>query len=155
MDSFLPIVGLLLFWRTAVATTAAFLVAITLAVHVSWFTGGHGLALVLLAFGAGLLWETSARPRVGEPATAAAVKLSTPVAALALAFLGAIAGACAGAGPGSLAAEAPALVLGAAAVGVYNSRMDGRVFAWGAFAFSTACLLLGFGCVATLGILRA
>ena len=88
MDSFLPILGLLLLWRTAVATTAVFFVAITLAVHVSWFAGGHGLAFVLLAFGAGLLWEISARPRVGQPATAVAVKLSTPVASLALAFLG-------------------------------------------------------------------
>jgi hypothetical protein len=155
MESFLSILGLLLFWRTAVATTVALVVAITLAVRVSWFTGGHGLALVLLAFGAGLLWESSARPRGGERASAATVKLSAPVAALALAFLGAIAGAWAGAAAGSWAAGALALAIGAAAVGVYSSRMDGRAFAWRAFVYSTACLLFGFGCIAALGALRA
>ena len=155
MDSFLPILALLLFWRTATVTTVAFFVAVALAAHVSWFTGGHGLAVVLVACGAGLLWESSARSRDGERATAAAVKFSPPVAIPALAFFGAIAGARAGAAAGSLAAGALALVIGAAAVGVYNSRMDRRAFAWGSFAYSTASLLVGFGCVAILGALRA
>jgi len=134
MDSFLPLVALLLFWRTAVASAVAFVLAMALAAHVSWFTGGHGLAVVLVAFGAGLLWESSARPRGAERTTAAAAKLSAPVATLALAFFGAIAGAWAGAAAGSLAAGALA-----------------RAFAWGSSAYSAASLLLGFGCVAVLG----
>ena len=155
MDSFLPVLALLLFWRTATVTTVAFFVAVALAAHVSWFTGGHGLALVLVAFGAGLLWESSARSRGEEQTTAAAVKISPPVATLALAFFGAIAGEWAGTAAGSLAAGALALVIGAAAVGLYNSRMDRRAFAWGSFAYPTASLLLGFGCVPVLGALRA
>ena len=155
MDNFLPILALLLFWRTAAVTTVAFVLAIALATRVSWFTGGHGLAVVLLAFGAGLLWESSARSRGGERATAAAVKFSAPVTTLALAFFGAIAVAWAGVAAGSSAAVALGLVIGSAAVGVYNSRMDRRAFAWGAFAYATASLLLGFGCAAVLGTMRA
>jgi hypothetical protein len=155
MDSLLPIAALLLFWRTAVATTVALVVAVVLAAHVSWFTGGHGLAVVLVSFGAGLLWEGSARSQGGERPAAATVKFSAPVATLALAFFGAVAGAWASAAAGSLAAGALALVFGAAAVGVYNSRMERRVFAWGSFAHWAVSLLLGLGCVAILGALRA
>ena len=155
MEGLLPVVAVLLFWRTAAATSVALVLAVALAVHVSWFTGGHGLALVLFSFGAGLLWEASARSQVEERATAAAVKLSAPVAALALAFFGAVAGAWASAAAGSLVAGALALVIGAAAVGLYNARMERRAFAWAPFARSAAPLLLGLACVSIFGALRA
>ena len=76
------------------------------------------MAVVLVAFNAGLLWDSSARSRGGEWATAAAIKLPAPVPTLDLVFLGAIAEAWAGAAAGSLAAGALALVIEAAAVGM-------------------------------------
>lgn len=154
MESLTALAAAFLFWRTALSTGVALLVAILLAKYVSWFTGGHGLAAVLVAFGAGLLWESSARSQGAKPAPAT-VKLSAPVAALALAFFGAVAGSWAGAATGSLAAGALVLVVAAATVAIYTSHVGKRPFAWGSFAHSTVSMLFGLGCVALLGVSRA
>lgn len=154
MEGFIALAAAVLFWRTALSTGVALIVAILLAKYVSWFTGGLGLAVVLVAFGAGLLWESSARSQGAKP-TPATVKLSTPVATLALAFFGAVAGSWAGAAAGSLAAGALVLVIAAATVAIYTSHVGKRPFAWGSFAHSAVSTLSGLGCVALLVVPRA
>lgn len=154
MEGLTALAAAVLFWRTALATGVALLVAILAARYVSWFSGGLGLAVVLVAFGAGLLWESSASSRGAKP-PAAAVKLSAPVTTLALAFFGAVAGSWASAAAGSLAAGALALVIVAAAVAVHTSRVEKCPFVWGSFAHSAISLLLGLGGIALLGALHA
>lgn len=154
MEHLLALLAAWRIWRTVLATVVAVAAAFLLARHVSWFTGGHGLAVVILAFGAGLLWDASARSP-GAQRTVAPIKLSTPVATLALAFFGAVVGAWASDAAGSLIGGAIALVAGAAAVFAYTSRVEKRPFAWGAFAHSALSLLVGLGCIALLVAGRA
>lgn len=153
MESLLALAAAFLFWRIAMAVAIALVVAVLLAHQVSWFSGGHGVAVVLFAVGAGLLWESSARssgcPRAPE------VKLSAPVATLGLALFGAITGGWASAAARSVAAGAISLVVAAWAVGVYTSRVKKRPFAWRSFLHAVLSLLVGLGCVAWLGALSA
>lgn len=61
MDALFELLGLLFSrWRVGVATSISLLVAVALAVVFASFTGGYGIALVLLGFGAGLLWDADA-----------------------------------------------------------------------------------------------
>jgi ABC-type transport system involved in cytochrome bd biosynthesis fused ATPase/permease subunit len=48
---------LLLHWRVGLPAFVALVLAIFFAFTVAWFTGWHGILLILFAFGAGLLWE--------------------------------------------------------------------------------------------------
>lgn len=154
MDSLIWIAALLLHWRASGTVAVATAFAVALATYVPWFTGAHGLALVLVAFGAGLLWEGSAHASTMQPRSSSEGKLSTPVAALGLAFFGAVAGGLASSISGSFAVGATVLVCGAAFVRIYESHASGTPFAWRSLAFSVCCLLFGVGCLAALGELQ-
>jgi len=63
MDGFLELVAILAcHWRLWITTVAALAAAIFLAAALTWFTGAYGIALALLGFGAGLMWEGARRP---------------------------------------------------------------------------------------------
>ena len=50
---------LVLHWRIGVATFGALLLSLVLAALIPYFTGAYVIVLVLLGFGAGLLWHSS------------------------------------------------------------------------------------------------
>ncbi|MFY3386323.1 hypothetical protein [Paracidovorax sp. MALMAid1276] len=52
---------LALHWRIGLLTLVAVGIAVFLAATLSWFTGWYGIMLILLSFGAGMLWEGSAQ----------------------------------------------------------------------------------------------
>ena len=59
-------------WRIGVSVLGSIIAAVFLASAIPWFSGLYGIALVLVSFGAGLLWQGSAeaaqpaRPRGKE-----------------------------------------------------------------------------------------
>jgi len=61
MDALIELLApLILHWRVGIATFCAMLVAVLLAAAFATFTGVFGIAVVLLGFGAGLLWQLNA-----------------------------------------------------------------------------------------------
>ena len=52
---------LTLHWRIGLLTLVAVGIAVFLAATLSWFTGWYGIMVILLGFGAGMLWEGSAQ----------------------------------------------------------------------------------------------
>ena len=52
-------------WRLWMTTIAALVTAIFLASTLAWFTGAYSIFLVLIGFGAGLMWEGAPRPPKG------------------------------------------------------------------------------------------
>jgi hypothetical protein len=62
MDGLFELIAFAFHWRMWVVTLAALAVAIFLASTCTWFTGAYGIALVLMGFGAGLMWEGTPRP---------------------------------------------------------------------------------------------
>lgn len=57
---------LVVHWRVGLASLVVTVASVVLAVAIPPFTGGHGIALVLLGFGAGLLWEVSSSKQKGN-----------------------------------------------------------------------------------------
>ncbi|GKT00663.1 hypothetical protein AVKW3434_14760 [Acidovorax sp. SUPP3434] len=61
MDSVVDLLVLLtLHWRVGISTLIALVVAVFLSTALTAFSGWFGVPLVILGFGAGLLWEGSA-----------------------------------------------------------------------------------------------
>ena len=54
---------LIVHWRVGLATFVAIPIALFLADTLSWFSCQFGIVLVVIAFGAGLLWDMSAHAR--------------------------------------------------------------------------------------------
>ena len=155
METLLAVVASLLFWRTALVTLVAIAAAVTAATLVPWFTGAHGLGVVLAAFAVGLLWETHSRPNAVAPSAPATTDLSPLVATLALAFFGAVAGGWASAIAGSALFGSLVLVGAAAATALYAARVKSGPFAWRSFLHSACAMLSGLGCLLVLSSLRA
>jgi hypothetical protein len=67
MDALLELITMLAFhWRIGLAVLFALISAVFLATNISWFTGWHGVLLVIFSFGAGLIWESAPRsPKAG------------------------------------------------------------------------------------------
>ncbi|MFT3735750.1 MAG: hypothetical protein QM776_12105 [Rhodocyclaceae bacterium] len=64
MDALLELLALLVFyWRTGLSVIGSLVVAVILASTFQWFTGAFGIALVIGAAGAGVLWESKARSK--------------------------------------------------------------------------------------------
>jgi hypothetical protein len=53
-------------WRIGLSVLGSTIAAILLASAIPWFSGLYGIGLVLVSFGAGLLWQGSAE--AGRPA---------------------------------------------------------------------------------------
>jgi hypothetical protein len=61
MDALFELLApLVLHWRVGVVTLGALLVAFFLTAAFALFTGVFGIAVVLLGFGVGMLWEADA-----------------------------------------------------------------------------------------------
>lgn len=62
MDALFELITMLAFrWRIGLAVLVALISAVFLATNISWFTGWHGVLLVIFSFGAGLIWESIPR----------------------------------------------------------------------------------------------
>ena len=58
MDELLLLAAqLVVHWRVGLAVLLGLLLAFFLVITIPAFTGGYGVTLVILAFGAGLIWE--------------------------------------------------------------------------------------------------
>jgi hypothetical protein len=57
------IIGMILQWRIGLAFLVSLVCAIVLVLFVPWFTGGYGVALVILGFGGGMMWELIAQEK--------------------------------------------------------------------------------------------
>lgn len=67
MDAILELIGPLFgHWRVGVATSVSLLAAVVLAACFASFTCGYGMALLLLGFGAGMLWDADASRTKGH-----------------------------------------------------------------------------------------
>lgn len=63
MDELLLFVAqLVLHWRVGLTVLLGLLLAFLLVIAIPAFTGGYGVTLVILAFGAGLIWEGTSSP---------------------------------------------------------------------------------------------
>lgn len=60
LDLLAPFIG---YWRTLLVTVVALVVAVFLALTFAPFTGAYGIGLVLLAFGAGMLWDADSQSK--------------------------------------------------------------------------------------------
>ncbi len=145
LTGFLAVITALSHWRVVVSLAVGPLAAWALAHGISWFTGGMGLWLVLLALGAGMLWEGSTAARAaGVPAQEPSI--SKPVAALGLCFMGFVwVGVV-----GWIAPLWACLVLLAAApfaVGGLRALLYQRPVSVGYMVFAACALLSGVGTV--------
>ena len=52
-------------WRIGLSVLGSIIAAIFLASAIPWFSGAYGIGLVLVSFGAGLLWQGAAE--AGRP----------------------------------------------------------------------------------------
>ena len=142
-------------WRVGLATTLTIVAAVALARSADWFTGGYGIAMVLVGLGIGLLWEGDAAKPKAESQAGARSNLSSPVLALALWFFGAIVGSLTIAITGSRVAAAALLFFGILTVYVYLLRVGQQRMTPRKFVLSAASLLLGLGTVLAAGMALA
>ncbi|MFN9472129.1 hypothetical protein [Acidovorax sp.] len=141
-------------WRLVVCLAAGLLAAVVLAQQISWFTGGMGLWMVLLALSIGMLWHGDAFAGATPAAVSSAAvagerprgeRISRPFAALGLCLTGMVWGGLLGMGAGSLWAGAAVLAAATFAVGLFWAWRSPRPVPWGYMAFAGCALLSGPG----------
>jgi hypothetical protein len=152
MDVVLSIVAIFLAWRFLLCLTAA----TALGLFLGYLLGPVvGFSLVLFGVGFGLIWQ--GRWLSGIPLFAAvpSTPISTPVAFLGLAFIGAIWGGFASEALGSVLGGALALVAAVALVGAWCTIVLKQHGQLKHLLFSGFSLLAGLGGLYALVALRA
>jgi hypothetical protein len=75
MDTVVGAVAMLIVnWRIGLLTFGSLAAAVFLASTLQWFTGAYGIGLVLVSFGAGMLWQGSAKAVSSEDRAASESK---------------------------------------------------------------------------------
>lgn len=144
MDHVVAGILALLHWRLLLSVAIGIAVSFLLSNAIAWFGSGSSIALVLVAFAFGLLWQGRAAEgvrlfeRVPEP------PISRPVAAMGLAMIGFVWGGWLALWTGSLIASAAILVGLSVLVATIMAATQRRSIGLSRLVFSTSCLLAGF-----------
>ena len=140
------------FWRVLLCVLLGIAIALVASHALSWFTGAAGLALGLVAFAFGLLWQGRAAAGLALFASVGEPPISRPVAALGFAIIGLFWGALLSAFTGSPVMGSLLLAACAFSVALFRATLLKRRPSWAYADFASIALLVGF---ASTLVLRA
>lgn len=155
MEEALSAIFGLLYWRVLLSTAAAIGLALVLSALISPFTAGYCVTLVVLSFVFGLYWQSRAESGLSVGWDVPEPKISWPVTALGLAFIGFFFGGALVAVLGSPLAGGVALLVGAVAVAGWYRFAKLQPLPLRSFAFAVLAILFGFAPILLLTIQRA
>ena len=144
MDHVVAGILALLHWRLLLSVATGIAASFLLSNAIAWFGSGASIALVLVAFAFGLLWQGRAEAGVGLFERVPEPPISRPVAAMGLAMIGFIWGGWLAVWTGSSIASAAILVGLCVLVVTILAATQRRPVGLSRLVFSTSCLLAGF-----------
>ncbi|MES2322428.1 MAG: hypothetical protein V4633_09215 [Pseudomonadota bacterium] len=155
MEALVAIFAMLLHWRLTVSVGVAILVAVFLSSLFAGFTAGYCIALVIVGFAFGCIWQGRGDDGVPALSDQPATTVSKPVACLAYIFLGVLWGSL-----GTMllrsAFGGPIVILGSVlAVGLWYRLVLHRPIATAYLVFAAVSLMAGFSLLLLPSLFRA